>query len=49
MTRREMPKLAFDVDAALLVELGKQLVARCSVAHAERLTNSYDAVDGEEY
>ncbi len=36
-------KLAFDVDAALLVELGERLVARRSVALAELIKNAYDA------
>ena len=35
--------LAFDVDAALLVELGEQLVARKSVALSELVKNAYDA------
>lgn len=35
--------MAFDVDAALLVELGKRLVARRSVALAELIKNAYDA------
>ena len=36
-------KLTFDVDAALLVELGERLVARRSVALAELIKNAYDA------
>ena len=43
MTERETSKLAFDVDAALLVELGERLVARRSVALAELIKNAYDA------
>ena len=43
MTERETTKLAFDVDAALLVELGERLVARRSVALAELIKNAYDA------
>ena len=39
----ETIKLAFDVDAALLVELGERLVARRSVALAELIKNAYDA------
>ena len=35
--------VAFDVDAALLVELGERLVTRRSVALAELIKNSYDA------
>jgi signal transduction histidine kinase len=36
-------QLTFDVDAALLFELGEQLVARKSVALAELIKNAYDA------
>ena len=43
MTERETTELAFDVDAALLVELGERLVARRSVALAELIKNAYDA------
>ena len=43
MTERETIRLAFDVDAALLVELGERLVARRSVALAELIKNAYDA------
>lgn len=43
MTERETISLAFDVDAALLVELGERLVARRSVALAELIKNAYDA------
>ena len=43
MTERETTRLAFDVDAALLVELGERLVARRSVALAELIKNAYDA------
>ncbi|MDE2935266.1 MAG: ATP-binding protein [Chloroflexota bacterium] len=39
----ESTNLAFDVDAALLVELGERLVARRSVALAELIKNAYDA------
>lgn len=39
----ETTELAFDVDAALLVELGERLVARRSVALAELIKNAYDA------
>lgn len=42
-TERETTELAFDVDAALLVELGERLVARRSVALAELIKNAYDA------
>ena len=35
--------MSFDVDAALLVELGERLVARRSVALAELIKNAYDA------
>ncbi len=41
--RRETTELAFDVDAALVVELGERLVARRSVALAELIKNAYDA------
>ena len=43
MTNREQASLSFDVDAALLVELGERLVARRSVALAELIKNAYDA------
>ena len=43
MTERETIRLAFDVDAALLVELGERLVAQRSVALAELIKNAYDA------
>ena len=43
LTERETIRLAFDVDAALLVELGERLVARRSVALAEVIKNAYDA------
>ena len=43
LTERETIRLAFDVDAALLVELGERLVARRSVALAELIKNAYDA------
>lgn len=43
MTETETTRLAFDVDAALLVELGERLVARRSVALAELIKNAYDA------
>ena len=43
MTEREATELAFDVDAALLVELGERLVARRSTALAELIKNAYDA------
>jgi signal transduction histidine kinase len=43
MTERETISLAFDVDAALLVELGERLVARRSIALAELIKNAYDA------
>lgn len=43
MTERETISLPFDVDAALLVELGERLVARRSVAMAELIKNAYDA------
>lgn len=36
-------QLTFDVDAALLFELGEQLVARKSIALAELIKNAYDA------
>ena len=39
----ETQKLSFDVDAALLVELGERLVARRSIAIAELIKNAYDA------
>ena len=43
MTEPETTGLAFDVDAALLVELGERLVTRRSVALAELIKNAYDA------
>ena len=43
MTERETSRLAFDVDAALFIELGERLVARRSVALAELIKNAYDA------
>ena len=43
MTNRETSRLAFDVDAALLDELGERLVARRSIAIAELIKNAYDA------
>ena len=43
MTETETTELAFDVDAALLVELGERLVARRSAALAELIKNAYDA------
>ena len=43
MTSPETTSLSFDVDAALLVELGERLVARRSVALAELIKNAYDA------
>ena len=43
MTERETTRLSFDVDAALLVELGERLVTRRSVALAELIKNAYDA------
>ena len=43
MTNPETTSLTFDVDAALLVELGERLVARRSVALAELVKNAYDA------
>ena len=43
MSERETTELAFDVDAALLVELGERLVARRSTALAELIKNAYDA------
>ena len=43
MTERETIRLAFGVDAALLVELGERLVARRSVALAELIKNAYDS------
>ena len=43
LTKSETIRLAFDVDAALLVELGERLVARRSVALAELIKNAYDA------
>ena len=43
MTDSVTTRLSFDVDAALLVELGERLVARRSVALAELIKNAYDA------
>ena len=43
LTEQETIQLAFDVDAALLVELGERLVARRPVALAELIKNAYDA------
>ena len=43
MTNPETTSLAFDVDAALLVELGERLVAWRSIALAELVKNAYDA------
>ena len=43
MTSADTTRLSFDVDAALLVELGERLVARRSVALAELIKNAYDA------
>lgn len=43
VTSRDKANLSFDVDAALLVELGERLVARRSVALAELIKNAYDA------
>ncbi|MCY4370949.1 MAG: ATP-binding protein [bacterium] len=43
MIERETISLPFEVDAALLVELGERLVARRSVALAELIKNAYDA------
>lgn len=43
MTEPEKTKLAFDVDAALIGELGERLVAKRSVALAELIKNAYDA------
>ena len=43
MTNRETSRLTFDVDAALLDELGERLVARRSIAIAELIKNAYDA------
>ena len=42
-TQRETIQLTFDVDAALLVEIGERSVARRSVALAELIKNAYDA------
>lgn len=41
--QQQTTSLTFDVDAALLVELGERLVARRSVALAELIKNAYDA------
>jgi hypothetical protein len=35
--------IPFDVDAALLQELGKRLVGRAHIALAELVKNAYDA------
>ena len=43
MTDQQTIRLNFDVDAALLVELGERLVTRRSVALAELIKNAYDA------
>ena len=43
MTEPQTTELSFDVDAALLVELGERLVVRRSVALAELIKNAYDA------
>lgn len=43
MTEPQTTELSFDVDAALLVELGERLVARRSVALAELIKNAYDS------
>ena len=43
MTEPHTTELSFDVDAALLSELGERLVARRSVALAELIKNAYDA------
>ena len=43
MTKSRTTELSFEVDAALLVELGERLVARRSVALAELIKNAYDA------
>lgn len=43
MTEPLTTELSFDVDAALLSELGERLVARRSVALAELIKNAYDA------
>lgn len=43
MIDRETTNLVFDVDAALLDELGERLVARRSIAIAELIKNAYDA------
>ncbi len=43
MINRETTNLTFDVDAALLDELGERLVARRSIAIAELIKNAYDA------
>lgn len=43
MPESNTTELAFDVDAALLIELGERLVARRSVALAELIKNAYDA------
>ena len=42
-TETQRTELSFNVDAALLVELGERLVARRSVALAELIKNAYDA------
>ena len=43
MTDQQTTELTFDVDAALISELGERLVARRSVALAELIKNAYDA------
>ena len=43
MTDQQTTELSFDVDAALISELGERLVARRSVALAELIKNAYDA------
>lgn len=43
MAARQAGQFRFDVDAALLFELGEQLVARKSIALAELVKNAYDA------
>lgn len=43
MAERETIRLSFDVDAALLGELGERLVAHRPVALAELIKNAYDA------
>lgn len=43
VTSQSDTSLAFDVDSALLLELGERLVGRRSIALAELIKNSYDA------